>query len=107
MGTKSFPCLKGLRRGINYPLISRTQVKERRTIPILPLSNFMAGYTVTSTFNLTQPPSFTIRYKHVKERLDWILKHTGLTSPAAPLCERAHEPSGSTKVVKFLGELTC
>ena len=63
---------------------------------------------MTSTFNLAQPPSVTIRYKqHTKDRLDWILKHTGLTRPAAPFCERAYEPSGSTKVGKFLGELHC
>ena len=60
---------------------------------------------MTSTFNLTQPISFIIRYKHMKDRLDWILKHTGLTHPAAPFCERAHESSGSTKVGNFLGQL--
>ena len=29
MGTESFPELKGLRRGINYPLPSSAQVKQR------------------------------------------------------------------------------
>jgi len=43
----------------------------------------------------------------MKDRLDWILKHTDVTRPAAPICERACEPSGSTKVGKFLGELHC
>jgi len=41
----------------------------------------------------------------MKNKLDWILKHTGLTRPAAPFCEYAHEPSGSTKVGKFLSKL--
>jgi hypothetical protein len=95
-----------LRRGVKHPLPSSAPVKER--IELDHYSPSVPSCTVTSTFKLTQPPSFTLRYKkYIKDRLHWFLKHTGLIRPAAPFCERAHETSGSTKIGKFLGELNC
>ena len=51
MGTGSFPRLKRPGRGVDHPLPSNAEVKER--VELLPLWAFMACYRETFTFTLS------------------------------------------------------
>jgi len=63
MGTGSFPGVKRLERGVDHPLPSSVEVKERvEAIPLLPVWAFMVCARVTFTFlTLTLRPQTAIK----------------------------------------------
>ena len=90
MGTASFPGVKRPGRGVDHPLPSRAEVKERVVIPLLTLWDFVICFRVNFTFPL---PYFSKRKSSPPCSTYW---HAGLIDPWRQVPSKRRCPHGVT-----------